>query len=108
MKIDELKENNVVDNVSESATEQAIKNRFIIKFHYILCFLDNYMKQNKLTLEDLRQQVIDKTSKLSKSQRDFLSAWKLDFIQECLNLNKEYERKSRERHIVEKSTKCGS
>lgn len=108
MKIDELKENNVVDDVSESAAEQAMKNRFIIKFHYILCFLDNYMKQNKLTLEDLRQQVIDKTSKLSRSQRDFLSAWKLDFIQECLNLNKEYERKSRERHLMEKSAKRSS
>ena len=108
MKIDKLKETETTVETLDPAQEIAMRQRFVIKFRDILCFLRKYMAQNHYTLEDLRNQVIEKKSYLSRSQRDFLSAWKLDFIQECLNLNKEYERKSRERHIVEKSTKCGS
>lgn len=104
MEISELKENKVVDNVKDPAVETATRQRFIIKFHDILCFLRRYMVQNKYTLEDLHQQVIDKKSYLSKFQRDFLIAWKLDFIQDCLNEMTENERKSRERNLLAKSS----
>ena len=104
MQIDELKENDVTAEVIDSKAEKAMKDRFIMNFHYILCYLDRYMREKGFTLEELRQQVIDKTSNLSKSQRDFLAAWKLDFIQECIDQIKEYARINRERNIMEKST----
>lgn len=109
MEIDKLKENETTVKTLDPAKETEMKQRFIIKFHDVLCFLRKYMKQNKYTLEDLRNQVIEKKSYLSKSQRDFLAMWKLEFIQQCfdelIKMEREtYERKNSSRDSVEKST----
>lgn len=109
MEIDKLKENETTVETLDPAKEIAMRKRFVIKFHDILCFLRKYMKQNKYTLEDLRNQVIEKKSYLSKSQRDFLAMWKLDFIQQCFDelkiMEKEaYERKSSAGNTMEKSS----
>ena len=109
MEIDKLKENETTVETLDPAKETEMRQRFIIKFHDVLCFLRKYMKQNKYTLEDLRNQVIEKKSYLSKSQRDFLAMWKLEFIQQCfdelIKMEREtHERKNNSRDSVEKST----
>lgn len=109
MKIDELKETETTVETLDPAQEIAMRQRFVIKFRDVLRFLRKYMNQNHYTLEDLRNQVIEKTSHLSKSQRDFLAMWKIEFIQQCFDeLNKmereAYERRSRTNNVVEKSS----
>lgn len=113
MEIDKLKETETTVETLDPAQEIAMRQRFVIKFRDILCFLRKYMAQNHYTLEDLRNQVIEKKSYLSKSQRDFLAMWKLEFIQQCFDeLNKmereAYERKNSSRNSVEKSSKRSS
>lgn len=109
MEIDKLKENKTTVETLDPAQEIAMRQRFVIKFRDVLCFLRKYMSQNHYTLEDLRNQVIEKKSYLSKSQRDFLAMWKLEFIQQCFDelkiMEREaYERRSGTNNVVEKST----
>lgn len=109
MEIDKLKENETTVETLDPAKETAMRKRFVIKFHDVLCFLRKYMAQNKYTLEDLRNQVIEKKSYLSRSQRDFLAMWKLEFIQQCFDelkiMEKEaYERHNRTNNVVEESS----
>lgn len=99
MEIDKLKENEITVKTLDPAKETEMRQRFIIKFHDILCFLKKYMKQNKYTLEDLRNQVIEKKSYLSKSQRDFLAMWKLEFIQQCFDELKIMEKEAYEQKL---------
>lgn len=108
MEIDKLKETEATVETLDPAQETAMRQRFVIKFRDVLCFLRKYMAQNHYTLEDLRNQVIERKSYLSRSQRDFLAMWKLEFIQQCFDeLNKmekeAYERHSRTNNVVEKS-----
>lgn len=109
MEIDKLEETKTTVETLDPAKEIAIRRRFIIKFYSVLHFLQNYMKQHKYTLEDLRNQVIDKKSYLSKSQRDFLIVWKLEFIQQCFDeiekmKEEAYERRSKADNVVEESS----
>ena len=113
MEIDKLKETETTVETLDPAQETEMRRRFVIKFRDVLCFLRKYMAQNHYTLEDLRNQVIEKTSYLSKSQRDFLAMWKLEFIQQCFDeltkMEREaYERKNSSRNSVEKSSKRSS
>ena len=59
---------------------------FINKNKYIFSVLKNKMKNTEKTLQDLHDEVINKKSNLTRSQRDFLLIWKLDFLQECLDV----------------------
>lgn len=109
MEIDKLKETETSVETLDPAQEIAMRQRFVIKFRDVLCFLRKYMAQNHYTLEDLRNQVIERKSYLTKSQRDFLAMWKLEFIQQCFDeltkMEKEaYERRSRTNNVVEEGS----
>ena len=43
------------------------------------------MKKYKISLEEVKKEIDDKTSKLTKSRRDFVIGFKIDFIQQLLD-----------------------
>ena len=43
------------------------------------------MKKRKISLEEIKQEVENKTSNLTASRREFIIGFKLDFIQQLLD-----------------------
>lgn len=64
--------------------EKFMRSAFIRKNVFTLKQINNRCIKNNLTLEDLRNEIENKKSPLSRMQRDFLCTYKLDFIQECI------------------------
>ena len=64
--------------------EKFMQSAFIRKNVFTLKQINNRCIKNNLTLEDLRNEIENKKSPLSRMQRDFLCTYKLDFIQECI------------------------
>lgn len=64
--------------------EKFMRSAFIRKNVFTLKQINNRCIKNNLTLEDLRNEIENKKSPLSRMQRDFLYTYKLDFIQECI------------------------
>lgn len=70
---------------NEKELEKFIRSGFIRTKRSILRTLYSRCYNNSLKLEDIKEEVIKKTSPLSKAQRDFLTVYKIDFIRECIN-----------------------
>ena len=64
--------------------EKFMRSAFIRKNVFTLKQINNRCIKNNLTLEDLRNEIENKKSPLSRMQRDFLCTYKLDFIQDCI------------------------
>lgn len=82
MEIDKLSE--VKDETLDPEMEKFFRSAFIRTNGFILKQISQRMKEECMTLEDLRQEIITKKSPLSKMQRDFILSYKLDFINDCL------------------------
>lgn len=103
--VEPIEEINEVPTVQEESTEPELTEEqkkqqhdffvsgFVHKNKYIFSEISNRIVSTGKTLQDLYDEVIEKKSPFTRSQRDFLKMWKLDFLQECLDLfNKQYGR----------------
>ena len=82
--------------------EKFMRSAFIRKNVFTLKQINNRCIKNNLTLEDLRNEIENKKSPLSRMQRDFLCTYKLDFIQECIiDIKKKKKRAIEHRYAVQ-------
>lgn len=65
--------------------EKFLRGGIIHKYHYHLRSIHDYMKSNKLTLEQVRDEILEKKCRLTTTQRDLVMWFKLDFMQQLLD-----------------------
>ena len=76
--------NKETSDEEQERIEKFMRSACIRKNVFTLKQINNRCIKNNLTLEDLRNEIENKKSPLSRMQRDFLCTYKLDFIQECI------------------------
>ena len=65
--------------------EKIMRGVVVSKFKTSLQDINFYMKKYKISLEEVKKEIDDKTSKLTKSRRDFVIGFKIEFIQQLLD-----------------------
>lgn len=90
MEAEEIKEVNSEEVKELTPEEKEMNDKFmrsivIGKFRTTLQDIYSYMKKKKVSLEEIKQEVENKTSNLTASRREFIIGFKLDFIQQLLD-----------------------
>ena len=82
LELSDAKEYN--SEVEKERMEKFLRSGIIRKYHYALSEIKRRLWRGKSTISKLKEEVENKTSTMTKSQRDFIMAYKEDFILQLL------------------------
>lgn len=71
--------------LEKELTERFFRGEFIHQFKYTLDSIYEYMMSSNKKISEVIEEVKNKKSPLTKSQRDFMMYFKPDFIEDLMN-----------------------
>ena len=82
LELSDAKEYN--SEVEKERMEKFLRSGIIRKYHYTLSEIKRRLWRGKSTISKLKEEVENKTSTMTKSQRDFIMTYDEDFILQLL------------------------